>query len=357
MRQGVTIKDVARAAGVSPSTVSNLLNGRDDQMHPETRERVLAVMNASGYRPSRIARQLRAGRNLTFGLIVPSVANPFWGSWAAHLESAALAHGRQIYLCNSERDPARERAYVDQLWADGVEHIVLSTSLLSLDHLRPAMEAGLRVIAFDREPEPEDPEGLLRVSVDNESGARLATEHLLECGHRRIGFVSGAITTVSRRRRLAGYRCALADHGVAFDRDLVWDAPGFGDADFGALGRESVCTLLRLADPPTAFVAINDMFAVGASAAIREAGPSGEGMAVVGFDDIEIAGLISPTLTTVQQPLAQMAAEVLRLIVNDVPDDEAARSVVIAPSLVVRESTTAATRSDPSVQPREQDGR
>lgn len=338
----VTIKDVARIAGVSPSTVSNLLNGRDDQMHPRTRDRVRAAMSSTGYRPSRVARQLRAGRTPTVGLIVPSVANPFWGSWAARLESAALARGRQLSLCNSERDPERERAHVERLWADGIGHIVLSTSLPSLDHLRPAMDAGLRVLVFDREVEPADPPGILRVSVDNARGAELATEHLLGLGHRRIGFISGAITTVSRRRRLAGYRRALSAHGVPLDDALVWDSPVLGDATSGALGRESVHDLLRLPDPPTAFVAINDMFAIGASAAIREAGPRGHGLAVVGFDDIEIAGLVSPTLTTVRQPLEQLAEATMELIDADDPDGESS-DVVIAPTLVVRDSTPPAS--------------
>lgn len=336
MKRMVTIKDVARAAGVSPSTVSNLLNGRDHLMLPETRGRVEAAMAASGYRPNRAARQLRVGRNPTFGLIVPSVANPFWGSWAAHLETAALRHGRQLYLCNSERDPDRERAYVDQLWADGVEQIVLSTSLPSLDHLRPAMDRGLSVVAFDREEEPDDPDGLFRVSVDNELGACLATRHLLELGHRRIAFLSGAITTVSRRRRYAGYRRALAEVGVPLDERLVWDTPFLGDADSGATGRDAVRQLLAIEQPPTGFVAINDMFAIGAHAAMREAGV--EHLAVVGFDDIELAALISPALTTVRQPLVEMAEAVLRFLDRNAQDAER-RSIVLPPTLVVRDSS------------------
>lgn len=344
MKRMATIKDVAEAAGVSPSTVSNVLNGRDHLMLPETRARVEAAIAASGYRPNRAARQLRVGRSPTFGLIVPSVANPFWGSWAAHLETAALRHGRQLYLCNSERDPERERAYVEQLWADGVEQIVLSTSLASLDHLRPAMERGLTVVAFDREEEPDDPRGLCSVSVDNELGARLATRHLLERGHRRIAFISGAITTVSRRRRYAGYRGALEEAGVPFDERLVADSPFLGDADSGSSGRDAVRRLLAVPHPPTAFVAINDMFALGAYAAIREAGA--EDLAVVGFDDLELASLVSPALTTVRQPLDLMAEAVLRCIDGDGPDD-GARSVVLPPTLVVRESTPRAAAFRP----------
>ncbi|WP_346769307.1 LacI family DNA-binding transcriptional regulator [Planctomonas sp. JC2975] len=342
-RQGsaiATIKDVAKAAGVSPSTVSNLLNARDHLMQPETRRRVLEAMEALSYRPSRIAQQLRGAPNLTFGLIVPSVANPFWGSWAAYLETAAHARGRQIYLCNTERDPDRERAYVEQLWADGVEHIVLSTSLPSLEHLRPAMDAGVQIVAFDREREETDPPELLSVSVDNEAGAWMATQHLVERGHRRIAFVSGAIRTVSRVRRFAGYRRALAENGIQLDEALVSDSPELGDTDSGSLAREAVHALFELQDPPTALVTINDMFALGAVAAIRDAGRDVTDVAVVGFDDIPIGGLISPTLSTVHQPLREMAEAVVALTINEARAGESLHSLVFAPTLVERESTS-----------------
>lgn len=331
-----TIKDVAKAAGVSPSTVSNLLNAREHLMHPDTRRRVLEAMEALSYKPSRIAQQLRGAPNSTLGLIVPSVANPFWGSWAAELETACHARGRQIYLCNSQRDPERERTYVEQLWADGVEHIVLSTSLPSLDHLRPAMDAGVQIIAFDREQQETDPPELLNVSVDNEGGTWLATRHLLERGHRRIAFVSGAIRTVSRRRRLAGYQRALTENGIPLDGDLVPESPELGDADSGSLARRAVDTLLALDDPPTALVAVNDMFALGAGAAIREAGRPD--IAVIGFDDIPIGGLVSPALTTVRQPLREMAEAVVA-IATEPNDGEQRHPLVFPPTLVVRAST------------------
>ncbi|MGN7798609.1 LacI family DNA-binding transcriptional regulator [Leifsonia sp. 22587] len=339
MRAIATIKDVARAAGVSPSTVSNLLNSRDHLMQPETRQRVLLAMEALSYRPSRVARQLRGAPNPVLGLIVPSVANPFWGSWAAQLETVLHAHGRHVYLCNSDRDPERERAYVEQLRADGVEQIVLSTSLPSLDHLGPAMDAGMRIIAFDREPQDTDPPGLLSVSVDNEAGAHAATQHLVDRGHRRIAFVSGAIRTVSRRRRLAGYRRALAENGIPFDDALVPLSPELGDADSGPLARQAVHALLGLDHRPTALVAVNDMFALSASAALRDAGRDAADIAVVGFDDIPFSALVSPALTTVRQPLREMAEAVVALAADGTAGTDARTSLLFAPTLVEREST------------------
>jgi DNA-binding LacI/PurR family transcriptional regulator len=117
---GVTIHDVAAEAGVSPSTVSNVLNGRSHRMLPQTRERVEQAIARLGYRPNGPARQLRTGRSQTVGLVVPSVANPFWGTFARHLEAVALVAGYRVLLCNSARDPDRERDYLEELWADGV---------------------------------------------------------------------------------------------------------------------------------------------------------------------------------------------------------------------------------------------
>ena len=334
MEREVTIRDVAHAAQVSPSTVSNLLNGRDARMHPLTRERVARAIDALGYRPSRVARQLRTGRTQVVGLVVPSVANPFWGSFARTVEAAALSRGYQVLLCNSEREPAREHAYVDELWSGGVRAVLIGTSLPSLDHLRPFMERGLRLVAFDREGQPDDPPALRSVSVDNVEGGRLATRHLLALGHERIGFISGAIATVSRRRRLAGYRAALTAAGIAYRDDLVWANPGhgegrgYGDTESAQLGRLGMAALLRLPDPPTAVVTINDMYAIGACAAVRDAGldvPGGatsaqgrrsrsRGISVVGFDDIALAALFNPALTTIRQPLGEMAEYALDAI-------------------------------------------
>ncbi|MEQ7128979.1 LacI family DNA-binding transcriptional regulator [Actinopolymorpha sp. B11F2] len=339
----VTIRDVASAAKVSPSTVSNLLNGRDARMHPRTRERVARAINELGYRPSRVARQLRTGRAQVIGLVVPSVANPFWGSFARTVEAEALRDQHQVLLCNSERDPAREHGYIEELWAGGVRSVILGTSLPSLDHLRPFTERGLRLVAFDRERQAGDPPGLVSVSVDNHRGGYLATQHLLDLGHRRIGFISGAIATVSRGRRLAGYRAALADARVRYRRQLVWSNPGkgFGDGESAELGRQGLTALLRLAEPPTAVVTINDMYAIGACAAARDAGLAvpgrGRGISIVGFDDITIAELYNPPLSTIRQPLADMARFALDAIRTQAGDGP--ESTVMAPQLVARAST------------------
>lgn len=324
--------------------MSNLLNGRSERMLPETRVRIEEAIARLGYRPNRAARQLRTGRIQVIGLVVPSVANPFWGTFARHLEGAALAEGYHVLLCNSERDPDRERRYLEELWSDGIRGVVLCSSLPSLDHVLPLVQRGLGLVAFDRTAQAGDPDSLVNISVDNVIGAQLATRHLLDLGHRRLAFISGSLRSINRRDRFRGFTEAMEQAGIDPAGALVWSGASeepYGDLDVAGLGRTAARELLGEADPPTAIIAINDMCALGVSAGIRDAGLRvGEDISVVGFDDIVLADLAAPPLTTVRQPLAQMATATfahLRSIEREA--EPAGRSVLLRPELIVRRST------------------
>ncbi len=345
---GVTIYQVAREAGVSPSTVSNFLNGRPGRMLPQTRVRVADTIARLGYRPNRAARQLRTGRIQVIGLVVPSVANPFWGSFARYLERAALADGYHVLLCNSEREPDRERQYLEELWADGIRGVVLCSSLPSLDHVLPLVDAGLSLVAFDRTAQVGDPDVLVNISVDNVFGAHLATAHLIQLGHRRIAFVSGSLRSVNRRERFRGFTDALEAAGLDPAEAITWsgsaqqESHGDWDLDAAGLGRAAARALLQDDDRPTAIVAINDMCALGVSAGIRDAGLRvGQDVSVVGFDDIVLADLAAPPLTTVRQPIADMAAAAFQHLRSQIDQAEHApsQSLLLRPELVVRAST------------------
>lgn len=341
----ITIQQVARAAGVSPSTVSNLLNGRAHRMQPETRVRVESAIKRLGYRPNRAARQLRTGRTQTIGLVVPSVGNPFWGAFARHLESAALAEGYHVLLCNSERNPERERQYIDELWSDGIRGVVLCSSLPSLEHVRPLIERGLRLVTFDRVAQADDPGSLVSVSIDNALGAQLATSHLTGLGHRRLAFVSGALGSVNRKDRYRGFVDALDAAGLPASSAVRWSgaaAEHFGDVEAAELGRTAARELLAGDDPPTGIVAVNDMCALGVCRGIRDSGRKvAFDVSVVGFDDIVLADLYDPPLTTVRQPspeLATAAFAELKARIED-PGLTHGRSLLVRPELVVRQST------------------
>ena len=345
MENKVTIVDVARAANVSVSTVSNLLNGRSGRMRAKTKERVLQAIDQLGYIRNQAARQLKTGHTPIIGLIVPSVANPFFGVFARHVEEAALSHGYQVLLGNSERQPDREKRYADELWGYGVRGIIFGSALMDYSHLDNLIDRGLHVVAFDRPTQKDDPVAFDSIGVDNVLAARLATKHLLSLGHRRIGFLSGAVRTINRIDRLAGYRAALSEAGVAYDPQLIWQGNtngSFGDTDAVTLGRQGAHELLSLTHPPTAIFTINDMYAFGAYAGARDLGLEiPYDLSVVGMDDISLTEVVQPPLTTIRQPIKHLArAAVERLIgrlqetCTDAPDHQ-----ILAPRLIVRSST------------------
>ncbi len=327
------------------STVSNVLNGRSRRMRPATRRRVDRVIARLGYRPNRAARQLRTGRARTIALVVPSVANPFWGTFAVDVESAAMAHGYQVVLCNTERDRAREHAYIAGLWRDGIRDVILGSSLPSLDHIADLMALGLTVVALGLPPGAGGVPPAASISVDNHHGSLLATRHLLRLGHRRIAFLSDLPRITSRIERSRGYRDALAHAGVPPDPALIWMRVAdtlSRDAGGAEVGRVGTRRLLAGPKPPTAIVAGNDLCAFGVLAAARELGLTvPRDLSVVGFDDIVLARLANPPLTTVRQPareLARMAIDQLLRAAGRRPGEGTA-TLVVQPRLVVRAST------------------
>ena len=348
MAHEVTIADVAKRAGVSVTTVSNLINGHPERMRPSTEQRINDAIAVLGYTPNRTARQLKTGQTRIIGLIVPSVASPFFGAFARHVEQAALKYGYQVLLCNSERDVARETDYAQELWSYGVRGMIFGSSLVEYSHLTGLINRGLHVLAFGRSAQVTDVIPVECIGVDNRHGARLAVKHLLSLGHQRIGFVSGPIKTVTRIDRFQGYRSSLEESGMIFDRRLVWESQysNFGDADAVDLGRQAAHTLFAGPIPPTAIFAINDMFAFGVYAGVRDLGLQiPYDLSIVGFDDIVLAEIMEPALTTVRQPVDVIAETAVRRLVaqlNGETDGSVLHQLMPA-RLIVRHSTATLT--------------
>jgi DNA-binding LacI/PurR family transcriptional regulator len=340
---GHTIHDVARVAGVSPSTVSNVLNGRRERMRSETLERVTRAMAELGYAPNQIARGLKTGFIPTIGLIVPSVANPFWGAFARYVEHAALARHCQVMLCNGERDPQREQQYAESMLGRGIRGVILGSAPLSMKHMVGLVKRGLNVVTFDREIVGADGLEFDSVRVDNSDGARQAVEHLLNLGHRRIGFVSGPISSSARTDRFDAYKSALAARGIAPDPDLIWtEHVSDADEEGTLLGKTAALALLRRKDPPTAFFAVNDMIAFGIYAGVREAGLEiPRDISVVGFDNIRLCEVVSPPLTTVVQPLPELMNAAVQMLLARLErkTQGPATHVTIPAKLMLRGST------------------
>ena len=345
-----TIKDVARLAGVSQSTVSNALNDRSGKMAQETADRIRSAIDALGYVPHGAARQLKRGYANVIGVLVPSVANPFWGEFVRAVEEAAFPLDFGVLVGSSDRSRERERAYAESMYQQGIRTVIFASSPVSLEHLAALARRGLFIVTFDRRFHEGDFANVDCVTVDNVHGSVMATRHLLDLGHRRIGFLSGPIETESRNDRYDGYRRALATADIAPRRNWLWEGPGDDDRDFGdagaaGQGRAGALELLSRPEPVTAIVAINDMYALGAYAAVRSAGLKiGSDLSIVGFDDIVLAGLVEPGLTTIRQPIRLMAKSAVDRLVGHLhpetdADAEAAGRGDFKPELVVRGST------------------
>jgi LacI family transcriptional regulator len=290
-----TIRDVARLSGVSPMTVSRVIND-SERVSPETRRRVEQAISELGYVPSRLARGLSRQRTGTLSVIVPDVANPFFTAVVRAAEEVARRADYRVILCDTRADLGVERDVIAELIAHRVEGVVIApVSDRSATHLRRLAEFGVPFVLIDRTIPGVDCDVVLG---DSSGGARQLVEHLLSLGHRRIGFIVESDDVSTARDRRAGYEAALTAAGIALDPALVTNAAP--DPSGGSAG---MAKLLELEKRPTAVFTVNNLVALGAIEAVRAAGLEvPDDVALVCFDDIEYASRLYPFLTAMEQP-------------------------------------------------------
>lgn len=340
------IQDVARLAGVSPSSISNFLNNRMEQMRPDTQRKIQQAIAQLGYRPNNAARQLKTGVAKMVGLLVPSLANQFFGSLACAVETAAARHHCHVMTFSTFRDPDRERAVMADLLAYGVQGIITGSALNDTEHL-VAMTARCPVVAFDIKRSDESHERITTISVDNAAATAMAVAHLVQLGHRAIALVTPPPYTLNRQDRLRGFQQAVAEAGAGVHGELViadaTDAPSdpHGDTQLFELGRSAAARILTAPSRPTAAIAINDMMAIGVGIGLKQFGRQiPRDFSLIGIDDIFFSAAHDPPLTTLRQPIQAMAdAAVQRILApGSLP---AAGCDLFAPELIVRASTSA----------------
>ena len=352
----VTIKDVAREAGVSIGTASQGLRG-SAVVREATRRRVLAVAKRLRYQPSALARGLVTRRTHTVGLLISDIANPFFIHAVRAVEDVAQENGYNVILCNTDEDPAKETQYLRVLMEKRVDGIILATTAGSLRMVREVRWRRIPLVLFDRELPGVATD---TAKVDGVLGGRLATEHLLGLGHRRIAIIHGPVVRSTGAERLQGYLLALQAAGVRPDPALIREGNFKQDS-----GRELARQLLDLSPPPTALFCTNNLMTVGALHALGERGvriPSD--LSLVGYDDMEWWTLTHPPLTTVGQPVYDLGQKAMRLLLAQIGREKARRPqrVVLKPELILREScgppprktrSTAACRRARGVRPAE----
>lgn len=335
MRQKrVTHRDVAERAGVSVATVSYVINRGPRPVSAEAQQRVEAAIAELGYVPNELARSLRGRQTALVGLVIPSLANPVYGEIARELERVCSQAGTLVVLCNSERVEARERRFVRMLRAKQVDGVVITPHGAALPLLQPLLDAHIPLVVLEHALA-----GVHCIVIDELAGGRLATQHLLDLGHRRIGLIRRHPTSAMSWQRHDGYRQALAQAGIAYNPGLVVHC-GPSHAD----GYAAMQALLALPEPPTGVFVHNDILAMGALRAMRDAGLAvPRNVSVVGYDDIANAAYLSPPLTTVRIPKREMGAlageTILRLAQARAEEARAAETVTLAVELVVRGST------------------
>jgi LacI family transcriptional regulator len=320
------MKDVAEEAGVSLKTVSRVVNS-EAGVGNGTGQRVSAAIERLGFRRNDVARSLRAASS-TLGLIIEDVANPFYSTIARAVEDVARREGYVVIASSSEESAERERELVTTLLSRQVEGLLLVPAARDHGYLRPELAMGMRVVFLDRPPGGLAADAVL---IDNAGGAREGVDHLLSQGHQRIGLIGDPPGLYTLDERVAGYRSALRARGVAFDPELL--RLGAHDVD---QAHASTRELLSLPEPPTALFTANNRASIGALRALRT---MNEPVALVGFDDFELAELLPVPVTVVRHDPAEMgvrAAELLFSRLNGNADPP--RTVILDTELVIRGS-------------------
>ncbi|MFJ6752911.1 MULTISPECIES: LacI family DNA-binding transcriptional regulator [unclassified Streptomyces] len=335
MAQSVGIKDVARAAGVSVGTVSNVIN-RPDSVASDTRARVLSAIDRLGYIRSESARQLRAGRSRIMGLLVLDMGNPFFVDVARGAERAARDAGLGVMVCNSAQSPSEEAEYLSLFAEQRVRGVLLTPADASGRNIQSLRRHGIPFVLVDRVAEGTSE---CSVSVDDVAGGALAVRHLVDAGHRSIAYLSGPPGLNQVKDRRTGALQALAEAGLP--PQALHELPT--ERLDVAAGRDAGARLLGLAERPTAAFCANDLLALGVLQAMYAAGVRvPEDIALVGYDDIEFAAAAAVPLTSVRQPAVTLGAMAAELLLEETePGDEPHehRRVVLQPELVVRGSS------------------
>ena len=329
-----TIREVAESAGVSYATVSHVINNTR-LVSPETRERVLAAMTALNYRPNAVARSLRQGKTNTIGLVLPDSANPFFAEISRSIEDEAFNKGYSVFLCNTELDTQRELFYVDVLSKKQVDGIIFVAAGDQADSLDFLVRRNMPVVMIDRDVPNVEVDAVL---TDNELGGFLATQHLLELGHTRIACIAGPSSITPSAERIVGYRKALEQAGLSYDESLVLRGDYHSQS-----GMEITHSILKMNPRPTAIFALNDLMALGALRAAAEAGCSvPNDLAIVGYDDLDIARFTNPPLTTIAQPKKEVGTQAVSILVDRMTRKSSPPSrLVLPPELIIRRSTQA----------------
>jgi LacI family transcriptional regulator len=328
----VTIYDVAREAGVSMATVSRVVNNNPN-VKPQTRKKVYEAIERLGYRPNAVARGLASKKTTTVGVVIPDIANAIFAEVARGIEDIANMYHYNIILCNSDKRKEKEIRVINTLLEKQVDGLLFMGGAVTDDHLQAFSSSNVPIVLCAT----TDEKGTMpSVDIDHEGAAYDAVSRLISEGHRRIGMISGTLQDPANGfARYQGYKRALETAGIAFDERYV----RIGNYKYES-GMEAAQYFLELEERPTAIFAATDEMAIGAIHAIQDAGLSVPGdVSVIGVDNIRMASMVRPQLTTVAQPMYDIGAVSMRLLTKLMKKESVEQAKVVLPhELIVRRS-------------------
>ena len=330
-RRNATLKDVALACGLSETTVSRYLN-RSIKLPQATTDRIDAAIMALHYRPNPHARSLSLGRSEAIGLVIPDIANPYFAHLAAAVEQAAAEFGLGLLLCPTLSQPQRELDYLGRLSRRHVDGLLFVTNNGDDPTLAKGLRESTRVVLVD-----DDIDGATAPTVmaDSHKGGLLATAHLIEMGHRRLAYVGGPPGLSSSRRRLGGFRAAIAETGGS--ATIAVEIQGAYSKDHGRFAADQ---LLAMEPMPTAVFAASDEIVIGMLSVFKQRGVEiGSDISVVAFDDVGPLELFDPPLSAIRQPVTALGRRAVEVVLTLINDDLHPRATELLPvELIIRNS-------------------
>src|SRR4030043_1156483 len=334
MDKKTTIKDIARVAKVSHTTVSRALNNKS-RIKNETKEKMLSIAGALNYRPDFIARSLVMKRTKTLGLVITTIANPFYTELSQGIETTARSLGYNIILCSTNYDLSNEKQYVDMLRSKGVDGIIFSSAHMDDPNIFELAEEAFPIVLVNRRAyHPVVREKVDYVGIDNILGGFLAVEHLIRLGHQRIGVIGGSSESSGGFERLEGGKRALVTYGLEVADNYFLEGDFLKGSGYRG-GKE----FLKMTEPPTAIFATNDYMALGTYQAIIEEGQRiPEDIALIGFNDIEFTAIKGVELTTIGQKKYEMGALAVKTLVEKIEEKrlEPSEEMILEPELIIR---------------------
>lgn len=336
--KAITIKEIAKEAGVSTATVSMILNNKDNNISEATRNRVLEIVKRTNYIPNTMARSLVTKQTRTIGLILPDITNPFFPEIARGAEDRASQSRYSIIYCNTDDNLNREDTCIDILSEKMVDGIIFAHSA-DRGRVGGVKRCRVPIVLIDRDY--QFPNVIGRVLVDNKKASFTGVNYLIDQGYRKIAYIAGSINTMTARDRLEGYKVALKERNIPYKDEYV--RIGEYRSQWGV---EAVRALLDEKIDMDAIFCGNDLIAIGAIKELKNNGYKvPDDIGVMGFDDIYLSGIVEPALTTIKQPVYEMGYRAADLLINAIESPEESENsvdedtIILETELIIREST------------------